>query len=408
MVDKVQFETARKTPEVDAKQVRTAVEDKGVVQEVDAALAEAVGAGATDIHFEPQAEGMVVRVRVNGTMRTVKEVQDRMKGNVLNRIKVLSGMDITKSRIPQSGFFKMAAGDRKIELYVYALPTLYGESITVKVQYKQSATLRLDQLGMSPSVLNAYRKALSRNSGLYLVTGPPGSGKRTTVYGSILEILKPDMTAMGFDPVVKYEVPGMVQGKPEDRSEFTFAEAIAALFQQEPDIAYIGDVLNEQEARATIAGAFARRRVFARMTANDTVNALQNLVDMGVQPFLVAASTAAVINQRLLQRLCPSCREPYEAEETIQKEVGLKLPAGARFFRARGCTACGGSGYAGVVAIFELFVSSEELNKMLVAKASVNDIRQRAVREGLVSLKVDGVLKALSGYCTLEEVLNSL
>ncbi|MEW5765303.1 MAG: GspE/PulE family protein [Acidobacteriota bacterium] len=408
MVDKVQFEAARRTPDVDAKQVRSAVEDKGVVQEVDNALAEAVGSGATDIHFEPQPEGLIVRVRVDGAMTTVKEVPDRMKGNVLNRIKVLSGMDITKSRIPQSGFFKMMAGERRIELYVYALPTLYGECITVKVQYKQSATLRLDQLGMSPAVLTSYRKALSRTAGLYLVTGPPGSGKRTTIYGSILEVLKPNMLAMGFDPVIKYELPGMIQGKPEDRSEFTFAEAILSLFQQEPDVAYIGDILNEQEARATISGAFARRRVFARMTANDTVNAIQNIVDMGVQPFLMAASTAAVLNQRLLQRLCPSCRESYDSDEAIQKEVGLKLPPNARFFKARGCDACKGTGYQGVVAIYELYLPSEELNKMLVGKASVGEVRQRAVREGLISLKVDGVLKALAGYCTLEEVLNAL
>jgi type II secretory ATPase GspE/PulE/Tfp pilus assembly ATPase PilB-like protein len=261
---------------------------------------------------------------------------------------------------------------------------------------------------MSPAVLTSYRKALSRTAGLYLVTGPPGSGKRTTIYASILEVLKPNMLSMGFDPVIKYELPGMIQGKPEDRSEFTFAEAILSLFQQEPDVAYIGDVLNEQEARATISGAFARRRVFARMTANDTVNAIQNIVDMGVQPFLMAASTAAVLNQRLLQRLCPSCRESYDSDEAIQKEVGLKLPPNARFFKARGCPACKGTGYAGVVAIYELYLPSEELNKMLVSKASVGEVRQRAVREGLISLKVDGVLKALAGYCTLEEVLNAL
>ncbi len=408
MQDKVQFETARKSPDVDSRQVRSAAEDKTVIQEVDKALADAVAAGASEVHFEPRPDGLSIRMRVQGSMSTIKDVADRMKANVINRLKVLSGMDITKSRIPQTGFFKLTVGDRKIELYVYVMPSLYGESLTVKVQYKQSATLHLDQLGMSPSALSAYRKALGRASGLYLVTGPPGSGKRTTIYASILEVLNPDMLAMGFDPVIKYEIPGMVQGKPEDRSEYTFAEGIRALIQQEPDVAYIGDILNEQEARATIQGAFAKRRVFARMTANDSINAIQNLIDMGTQPFLVAASLAAVLNQRLIPRLCTACRDPYPADEAIQKELGLKLPENARFYKAGGCEACGNTGYSGVVGLFELFLPSEELNKMIVAKEPVQALRQRAIREGMSFLKVDGVLKAMAGFCTLEEVLNAL
>ncbi len=407
-MDKPQFESARTAPEADQKLVRSAAEDKGVIQEVDQALAQAIEAGSTDIHFEPLQEGLVVRIRVRGALSVVKEIPDRMKGNVVNRLKVLSGLDITKTRIPQSGFFRMAAGDRKIELYTYVLPTLYGEALVVKVQYKQSATVRLDQLGLSPNILTAYRKALARASGLILVTGPPASGKRTTIYASILELVRPDMLAMGFDPVVKYEIPGMIQGKPDDRSEYSFADGVSALMRQEPDIAYIGEITNEQEARATIQGAFARRRGFARMAANDSINAIQNLSDMGVQPFLLAASMAAVLNQRLIRKLCPSCRQPYPVDENLQREIGLKLPPGGNFFRAKGCPHCEDTGFSGVVAIFELFTPSEELNKMLVAKEPVVAIRQRAQQEGLKTLKVDGVLKALSGLCTLEDMLNAL
>lgn len=407
-MDKPQFESARKAPEADQKLVRNAAEDKNVIQEVDQALAQAIEAGATDIHFEPLQEGLVVRIRVRGSLSVVKEIPDRMKGNVVNRLKVLSGLDITKTRIPQNGFFRMASGERKIELYTYVLPTLYGESLVVKVQYKTSATVRVDQLGLSPNILTAYRKALSRASGLTLVTGPPASGKRTTIYASILELIRPDLLAMGFDPVVKYEIPGMIQGKPDDRTEYTFAEAIGALMRQEPDIAYIGEITNEQEARATIQGAFARRRVFARMAANDSINAIQNLSDMGVQPFLLAASLSAVLNQRLIRKLCPSCRQPYPVDENLQKEIGLRIPPGGNFFRAKGCPHCEDTGFSGVVAIFELFTPSEELNKMLVAKEPVVAVRQRAQQEGLKALKVDGVLKALSGLCTLEDMLNAL
>lgn len=408
MVDKVQFESARKAPELDQKQARSAAEDKSVIQEVDQVVAEAVAKEATDLHFEPQQEGLAIRMRVKNSLHTVKEIPDRMKSHVTNRLKVLSGMDITKTRIPQNGYFKMAIGEKKIELYTYVLPTLYGEAIVVKVQYKQSATMHLDQIGLSSAALSAYRKALARQSGFFLVTGPPGSGKRTTIYASILEVFKPDMLAMGFDPVVKYEVPGMIQGKPEERSEYTFADAIGALMKQEPDVAYIGEISNDLEARASIQGAFARRLVFARMTANDTVGAIHNLVDMGVQPFLVAAALAAVLNQRLLRRLCPSCREPYEPDEALQKEIGLRIPQNARFYRARGCPSCDNRGFTGLVAIYELYIPSEELNKMIVAKEAMHAVRQRAVREGLSSLKMDGILKALGGFCTLEDVLNAL
>jgi type II secretory ATPase GspE/PulE/Tfp pilus assembly ATPase PilB-like protein len=407
-MDKIQFESAKKVVEAGATQLKSQADDKNIIMEVDEVMQEAVSEGANEIHFEPHADGLTIRTRFKGALKVAKEVPDRTKGNVINRIKVLSGMDITRSRIPQSGFFKLSMGERKIELYVYILPTLYGEAMIIKVQYKQSATMHLDQLGLTQNMLASYRKALSKGSGLYLITGPPGSGKRTTVYASILEVLKPHQLAMGFDPVIKYEVPGMVQGKPEEKSEFNFADAIGALMKQEPDVAYIGDITSMEEARAAIQGAFAKRVVLCRMTANDTINALQNIIDMGIQPFLVAASLAAILSQRLLRRLCPTCREPYSVTETLMKDLGFRLPEGSNFYKAKGCAACENRGYLGEVAIFEIFSPSEEFNKLVVAKAPVQALRQQAAKEGVNTLKVDGLQKAMAGLATLEDVLNSL
>lgn len=407
-MDKVQFETAKKSAEPTSQQMRGGADEKMVVQDVDQVIQEAVAEGANEIHFEPRQDGLAIRVRNRGALKLVKEIPDKTKSNVVNRIKVLSGMDITKNRIPQSGFFKISMGEKKIELYAYVMPSIYGETMTIKVQYKQSATLRLDQLGMSPIMLAAFKKALARGSGLYLLTGPPGSGKRTTVYASILEVLQPHFSALAFDPIVKYEIPGMVQGKPEEKSEFSFAEGIAALMKQEPDVAYIGDITCQEEARAAIQGAFAKRVVLCRMTATDTISAVQNITDMGVQPFLVAASLAAVLNQRLLRRLCPGCREAYAATDILQKEIGFRLPEGTRFFRAKGCASCENTGYSGVVAIFEVLIPSEESNKLVVAKAPVQTLRQQVAKEGAVSLKMDGIQKAMVGLATLEDVLNSL
>jgi type II secretory ATPase GspE/PulE/Tfp pilus assembly ATPase PilB-like protein len=407
MADKITFEPQKKTPEMDAR-LKSNVDERGVIQEVDTIIADAIESGATEIHFEPGLEGYTIRRREGSFLKEVGKVEDKLKGNVANRLKVLGGMDITKNKIPQSGFFKSQKGEKKLELYVHLLPTLYGEVIIIKISYKQSATMRLSQLGINPSVLTEYSKALAKGSGLYLITGPPGSGKRTTVYASILEIYKPNLLTLAYDPVIKYEVPGMVQGKPEERSEFTFGEAISALMKQEPDIAYIGDITCENEARVTIQGAFAKRVVLARMTANDTVNAIQNLVDMGIQPFLLAASLTATINQRLIRKLCPACREAYPVDNAIQIELGYRLPENSRFFKAKGCPQCENTGYSGVVAIFELYRPSEELNKMVVAKESIHAVRAQAYKEGLISLKKDGISKALMGLATLEDVLNSL
>jgi len=408
MADRITFEPQKKPLETAGGMVKNAADEKNVIQEVDKIIAEAIETNATEVHFEPGPEGYVIRRRVGTTLTEVGKVEDKLKGNVANRLKVLGGMDITKNKIPQSGFFKSQKGEKKLELYVHLLPTILGEAIIIKISYKQSATMRLGQLGIIPPVLAEYIKALAKGSGLYLITGPPGSGKRTTAYASILEIYKPNLLAMGYDPVVKYEIPGMVQGKPDERSEFTFAEAIYSLMKQEPDIAYIGDIINENEARATIQGAFAKRVVLARMTANDTVNAIQNLVDMGIQPFLLAASLTAIINQRLVRRLCPTCREPYAATESIQRELGFRLPDNSRFFKAKGCPQCQNTGYQGVVALFELYKPSEELNKMIVAKETIQSVRTQAYKEGLFSLKRDGIQKALGGMASLEDVLNSL
>ena len=407
MVDKITFETQKKQIE-DPLKMKSAADEKNVIQEVDKIISDAIESGATEIHFEPEQEGYLIRARQGSMLKEVGKVQEKLKSNVANRLKVLGAMDITKNKIPQNGFFKIQKGDKKIELYVYILPTLYGESIVIKISYKVSATMRLNQLGMNPTVLNDYIKALAKGSGLYLITGPPGSGKRTTAYASILEVIKPHFLAMGFDPIIKYEIAGMIQGKPEEKSEFTFAEAISSLMKQEPDIAYIGDITNENEARATIQGAFAKRIVLARMTANDTINAIQNLVDMGVQPFLLAASLTAIINQRLIRKLCPACRVSYQVDEAIQRELGFKLPENARFFKAKGCPQCNNTGYLGVVALFELYRPSEELNKMIVAKETIQNIRAQAYKEGLISLKKDGISKVLMGLATLEDVLNSL
>lgn len=408
-MSKPQFEAGGRSGAVDVRQMQAAAEDRGIVKQVDSIIEKAVQDGATEIHLEPHQNALVIRVRVGTDLHPVDlEVPENKITNVINRVKVLSSMDITRSKIPQAGFFKLTVDEKPLELYSNVLPTLYGEAVVIRVEYKQSATMTLDQLGMTAKVLGGFKKALSRGSGLYLITGPPGSGKRSTAYASLLEVHSPDKLTMGFDPVIKYEIPGMIQGKVEEKSEFTLAEAVDAMLKQEPDVAYIGDITCIEEATAAIQGAFSKRILICRMTSTDCVNAAQNLIDMGVQPFLVAASLTAITNQRLVRKLCSACRQAYPVDQNLQKVLGVRLREGSTFYRPGACDACDGTGYVGVQSIFELFVPSEELNKLLVAGEQVAEIRQQALKEGMVPLKMDGIGKAMHGLVAVEDVLNAL
>jgi len=285
---------------------------------------------------------------------------------------------------------------------------MYGEKVVVCIQYKKSATMRMQELGMTKTMMTNFQKSLLQRNGMILVSGSPGSGRRTTAYSCVLELLQETQLAMGWDPVIKYEVERMVQAKPEEKDEFSFADGIKAMMRQEPDIAYVGDIQCLDDVLACIQGTFAKRVVLCRMTSNNAISAMQNILDMGIQPFLLVASVKASLNQRLLRRLCPHCRVPYEPEKAIELELGFRLPPDSHFYRPKGCEKCGNSGFVGFAAIFELYLPSEEVNKMIVAKEPLQTIRQQAMQEKMASLKMDGIMKALRGWVTLEDVLLSL
>ncbi len=336
--EKIRFVTSQKTKTGPPKRPGA---DREVIQTVETAISDALLASASEIHFNPGEEGLKVFVRGESGLKEVLTVEPELSSSVLNRIKVLASMDITRTHIPQNGYFTaIMADESRVDLMVFTFPTLYGEKAVVRSQVKKKVQTTLDQLAMAPKTLAQFRAGLQRESGLFLFVGPPGSGRRTTVYAAITEVAKPGHLVMGWDQVIKYEIPGMVQGKPDERITFSNGVAISGLMGQNPDVAYIGGILEPEEAKAVIQGAFAKRRVFARMTANDTMSALQNLVDMGLQPFLIMAAFKGCLAQRLIRRLCKECREPYTPDANMQTELGVRLPQGTSFYRAEGCPAC--------------------------------------------------------------------
>ncbi len=379
------------------------IDDKGYSKKVDDTILVAIKKEATDIHFEPLQQCLKIRIRVNGKMENLDEIPINAIHNVINRIKVLSSMDITKSKIPQEGYFKYTA-EKPIEIYSYLFPSIYGERIVLKLQYKRGISLNLHELGMQNTMLENLKKALSRPNGLVLVVGPPGNGKTTTLYAILNHLNLPDKNLMSFENAIKYTLNNLTQGKPDERTDYTFLDGVKAMMEQDPDVALVGDIQSLDVARIVIHSAFYKRIVIARLSANDSINAISYLIDMGIQPFLVTASLNAILAQRLLRKLCDHCKEAYEPSPALLKEIGYKIRPDIQFYKANGCEKCSNTGYSGLTGIFELFTPNETLNEMIIAKESRKNIIEEAITSGFIPIKKDGIIKAASGITTVEEV----
>jgi type II secretory ATPase GspE/PulE/Tfp pilus assembly ATPase PilB-like protein len=407
MDPKFKFETVKK----DAPQNPMAakpVDDRGAIQEVDETLAAAAEIGAKEVHFDPLVDKLVVRQRLKEGLVFVKDIEERLKSNVVNRVKVLSGMDITKNRIPQTGYMKLTAGEQKIEIYTSVSPAIYGEKLTVKFQYRQESQFKIETLGFAQKTLALFKKAIERPNGLILISGPPGSGKRTTAYACLNHLNAVQKLLLSIDSMIKYEIPGMVQVKRDDKCEFKFSDGVRSVMEQEPDVCYIGEMNDPEVARLAVQGGFSRRIVLGRMSANNSVNAIQSIIDMGVPPFLVIGSLIASLNQRLVRRLCSACKSPYEPSPALIAELGMRFAPGTQLFKAVGCAQCENRGYQGQIALFELYLPNEELAEMFISRAPVKDILKRAAEVSLVPLKFEGAQKAASGFVAIEDVLNAI
>jgi type II secretory ATPase GspE/PulE/Tfp pilus assembly ATPase PilB-like protein len=382
-------------------------DDKGLSKKVDDAILTAIKRQATDIHFEPMQDNVQIRMRINGLMEKVEEIPINALHNIINRIKVLSSMDITKSKITQEGYFKYNA-EKPVEIYSYIFPCIFGERAVLKLQYKREISLNLDELGMQASMLENLKKALARQNGLILVVGPPGNGKTTTLYAIMNYLNTPDKNLMSFENTIKYTLPNLTQSKPDERTDFSFADGVKGMMDQDPDVALVGDIQSLEVARIVIHSAFYKRIVIARLSANDSINAISYLIDMGIQPFLVTASLNAILAQRIVRRLCDHCKEAYQPSPALLKEIGYKLRPDIQFYKANGCEKCSNTGYSGLTGIFELFTPNETINELIIAKEARKTIIEAAIASGFIPLKKDGIIKAASGITTVEEVLNCI
>jgi len=367
--------------------------------------------GASDVHFEPQEESLLVRFRVDGVLQEVQRIPKRMMNGVLTRLKVLAKLDIAERRKPQDGRISLnaAAAGRLLDIRVATLPTVEGESIVMRLLDKSKRAPTLEELGMADEMRRKLEEHVRRPTGAVLVTGPTGSGKSTTLYAALTEINRPEINIITVEDPVEYRLTGVNQVQINTRAGLTFAAALRSILRSGPDVVMVGEIRDGETAKISIEAALTGHLVLSTLHTNDAPQVLTRLNEMGVEPFLTGAAISAVIAQRLARKLCSHCCEMYtpSADELLKARVSPDVAAaadGMAFYRKRGCPRCGQTGYKGRIGIFQLLEMSESLEQLAAKKAAREDIERQAIEEGMRTLWDDGLTKVASGLTSIEEL----
>jgi type II secretion system protein E len=378
-----------------------------VVQMVNLLFAQAVRDGASDIHIEPYDKEVKVRYRIDGMLSDMMKPPKRLHAALVSRLKILGEMNIAERRLPQDGRIKITIAGRQIDVRVSIVPTVFGERAVMRLLDKGTALLGLPELGMQPDVLEKYRKIISLPHGIILATGPTGSGKSTSLYASLQEIWSPTTNILTVEDPVEYQVPGISQIQVRPNIGLTFAAGLRAFLRQDPDVIMVGEIRDHETAEIAIHASLTGHLVFSTLHTNDAAGAVTRLLDMGVEPYLVASSLVGVVAQRLLRRVCSNCARPDTPDENALRAIGIRGDEpGARFMRGVGCDKCQGTGYKGRQGLYELMIIDEEIRRMTVDRASSSKMKAHAISaQGMRTLIGDGRLAVLAGKTTPEEVL---
>ncbi len=377
--------------------------DAPVIRMINALLTQAVRDNASDIHIEPFETRSVVRFRVDGTLQDVVEPHRALHAALVSRIKVMAELDIAEKRLPQDGRIALRLAGRPVDVRVSTLPTGHGERVVMRLLDKEAGRLNLAKLGMSQTTLAAIQELVAQPHGIVLVTGPTGSGKTTTLYAALSCVDASVTNVMTVEDPVEYDLDGISQTQVNPRIEMDFARALRAILRQDPDVIMIGEIRDLETAQIAVQSSLTGHLVLATLHTNDSVSAVTRLTDMGVEPFLLSSSLIGVLAQRLVRRLCPSCKEAYAPDETELAVFCLTRPS--RLYRPVGCSACGQTGYRGRTGIYELLLVDDTLRSKIHAHSSEQELREYAHRHGMSSLRDDALRWVASGDTSLEEVI---
>jgi type IV pilus assembly protein PilB len=399
------------TFEADDLEADDGISDAPLVRLVNSLVFQAAEDGASDIHFEPQGERLVVRYRIDGVLHVVEEIPSTLAAGVTTRLKVLAKLDIAERRRPQDGRISLnaSAAGRLLDIRVATLPTVDGESVTMRLLDKSRQAPTLEELGLSDAMRGQLLELIRRPTGALLVTGPTGSGKSTTLYAVLSEVSRPEINVITVEDPVEYRLLGVNQVPINLRAGLTFATALRSILRSDPDVVMVGEIRDGETARISIEAALTGHFVLSTMHTNDAPGAVTRLHEMGVEPFVSAAAVSGVLAQRLARKLCRHCAEPYQvsAEQLLAHRVGRELAQaadGATLYRKAGCARCAQTGYRGRIGIFQYMPMNDELEELTSGKASRDALAAAAVRAGMRSLWDDGVDKVLAGATSLEEL----
>lgn len=378
-----------------------------IVKLLNTVLSSAVKEKASDVHFEPFEKDYRIRYRIDGICYDAAHPPRDLISAINSGIKALSNLDVAENILPQNGSIIMDIEGKAVEIRVSTIPTLYGESIAVRILDKSAASLSLDQIGMDDDIKSKIREIIKKPSGIFLTAGPAGSGKATTLYSCLAEINKIDCKIITVEDPVEHDIEGIIQTAVNARIGLTFARTLKHILMQDPDVIMVGEIRDAETAGITVQSAIAGRLVFSALHANDSLGAIVKLVNLDIEPFLIASTVKAVLAQRLVRKICTKCRKEYEPLEHEILEFGVlkNKMRDIKFYKGEGCSACNGSGYKGRTGLYELFVTNDAIRDLITTHENLSAIQSAAHDIGMESLRENGFKKIIAGVTTIEEVL---
>jgi len=395
--------------ETDGSELSEMAQEASVIRLVNEIMLEAIETRASDVHIEPQGAGLRIRYRIDGLLhpQPVPPEITRFQSAILSRLKIMSRLNIAEKRLPQDGRIKLLVRGREVDVRVSVIPMIHGEGIVMRILDKGSMEFKLQKLGMEEELYRSFRQLIDLPHGIVLVTGPTGSGKTTTLYSALLEIRSDDTKIITTEDPVEYQLDGINQIQVHTKIGLTFAASLRSILRHDPDIVLVGEIRDQETAENAIQASLTGHLVFSTLHTNDAAGAYTRMIDMGVEPFLVASTVEGVMAQRLVRRLCTQCKESYvpDAAELPSDFPADKLKeAGGKLYRNRGCRACRNFGFSGRMGIYELLLTTDRIRQLAHDRASTWEMTKAGVEEGMTSLRQDGWKKVLAGRTTIEEV----
>lgn len=376
-----------------------------VIKFVNFLLSNALHEGASDIHIEPKEKYTKIRYRIDGILFDIKQAPSRMHPAIVSRLKIMANLDISERRVPQDGKIAVIMGGRGVDLRVSVLPTCHGEKVVIRLLDSKSIMISLEKSGMQPRILKAFQDQIALPHGILLVTGPTGSGKSTTLYSALAQMDSDRLNVSTVEDPVEYNLEFCNQVQVNEKAGLTFAAALRSLLRQDPDIIMVGEIRDQETARIAVQAALTGHLVLSTLHTNDAPSSVSRLVNIGIEPYLIAASLNGILAQRLVRRICSNCKEPFAAPEGLQKYLDLAGIEPHELMHGRGCDQCRNSGYAGRCGIHELLIVDDEFRRIINTDSSVNSMREAFRRSGWPNLFEDGLQKVKQGITTIEEVL---